>query len=448
MTKAKAKETAAVEQEIDVESVEAVEPAVAMEPEELITPSWFRRTYGESGALDMAEHYRTTHVADVAVPPPMTAGQTAAYEAYKKRLEERFATAQQMVDPTFLSQGNRGFVQTPFVSGEFPQRPNYAYVMPTAPQRQKKQARTTVLGVKPSTLIAITIAACAIGSSGGYFVANPEKASGLLSQASMSGWFFFGPSETPKETVIGKKTIRSAKLEVRDVAGAINSPIPLDISALPPDEQTPIALRISGLPDAAYLTKGVEVAKGEWVLKAADVASAELIVPHTNSPRIALEVAALEEKTGAIAAPSQDMRVALDTTVVPLPGVPQQSKSDGQLIVPANAVPDQGFNKLTLPPAVPVPLESLNPDAQNLINKGDTLLGAGDVLAARQFYLKAFKLKATSAAYGVGQTFDPAVYAKFKIRGLAPDPTQAAEWYGKAAAEGHVEAQAALAQLQ
>lgn len=182
------------------------------------------------------------------------------------------------------------------------------------------------------------------------------------------------------------------------------------------------------------------------MVKAADFANTELIVPHTDTPEIALQVAALEEKTGVQATPSQDLRVAIDTSVVPIPGVPQP-KADVPRIIPVSAEPDQGFNKQQLPPPIPAPLESINPEAQILITKGDTLLNTGDILAARQFYLRAFGLKATTAAYGVGQTFDPAVYAKFKIKGLAPDPQQAAEWYGKAAAAGHSDAATALAGL-
>jgi TPR repeat protein len=56
-------------------------------------------------------------------------------------------------------------------------------------------------------------------------------------------------------------------------------------------------------------------------------------------------------------------------------------------------------------------------------------------------------LKASAAAFGVGQTYDAAVYRQHKVAGLQPDNTLAAEWYGKAAAAGHAGASAALLQL-
>ncbi len=391
------------------------------------TPSWFSRTYGDS---DLAGRYRDNRAAQPVIPNPIVTENTAGYEAYRQRLEQRFASAQHMADPAFMAQNN--------LPPAFPQRPQYGQVM-----TGKKPTRRQQPGIKPTTLAILTLTACAIGGGTGYIAANPGVTQSGLSLVSA---IWFKPVEAVTETVITKKPVHVARLAVKDAAGAINSPIPLDIAALPADADTPVALRISGLPPSAYLTKGVEVAKGEWMLKAADFANTELIVPHTDVSEIALQVAALDEKTGAQAAPSQNLKVAIDTSVVPLPGV-LQPKVDGPKIVPASATPDQGFNKQELPPAVPAPLESSNPAAQNLIAKGDALLKSGDILAARQFYLRAFGLKATSAAYGVGQTFDPAVYTKFKIKGLSADPQQAAEWYGKAAAEGHELAATALAGL-
>jgi hypothetical protein len=387
-------------------------------------PTWFSGTYGEATPEDLAERYAQTAV------PPMTVGQSAAYAAYQKRLEERFGMAQRLADPERFVQNN-----IPNSPHPLPPRPSYMYgAQPIAPQPKR------FLGVSPIALAIMTLTACALGGAGGYGVANPSQVSALAAS------LWFAPVEIGKETVITKKTVRTAKLEVKDVEGAVNSPIALDISASPANEETPVALRITGLPDAAYLTKGTQIAAGEWMLKAEDLAKAELVVPHTTAPEIELEVAALELATGLPAAPSQGMNVKLDMAAVPVPGVPQPKVAELQ-IQPVNAQADQGFNKTPLPPAVPLPLESLNPDVRNLMTKGNDLLAAGDVLAARQFYLKAFGLNAPEAAFGVGQTYDPAIYAQHNIKGLAADPKLAAEWYGKAAAAGFESAQAAIAQL-
>jgi hypothetical protein len=398
-------------------------------------PSWFSRTYGDA---DLAGKYRENREARPLETSPLVAENAAAYEAYRHRLEQRFATAQHKTDPTFMSQDNARAASGP----AFPDRPSFSQGM-VGDARQRPQARKQT-GFKPVTLAILTLSACAIGGGVGYVAANPDVATQSIAYVNS---FWFNPVGIAAETVIEKKPVRTAKLEVKDAAGAINSPIPLNLAALPADAAMPVALRITGLPPSAYLTKGVEVAKGEWMLKEADFKSTELIVPYTDVPQIALQVAALDEKTGVQAAPTQRLNVAIDRSAVPVPGVPQPKVDGPPRIVPVSALPDQGFNKVELPAAIPVPLESINPEAQILITKGDLLLKTGDILAARQFYLRAFGMKVTSAAYGVGQTYDPVVYTKFKIKGLTADPQQASEWYGKAAAEGHQEAAAALAGL-
>lgn len=394
-------------------------------------PTWFSGTYGEATPEDLARRYAETN------PAPLTVGQSAAYAAYQKRLEERFGMAQRLADPEAFARR-----AAPNSTPSFPPRPYFAQAMQAPAPKPKR-----VLGVRPATIAILTLTACALGGAGGYGVANPGHVKALASS------LWSTPTVTLQETVIPRKTLQTAKLEVKDIEGAVNSPIALDIEATPANAESPVALRISGLPDAAYLTKGTQISAGEWMLKAEDLAQAELVVPHTSAPQIALEVAALEATTGLPAAPSQAMNVTLDMTAVPVPGVPQP-KSEPPLpqtndvrIVPVAAQADQGFNKAQLPPAIPLPLESLNPEVRGLMDKGNGLLANGDVLAARQFYLKAYGLNAPEAAFGVGQTYDPSVYKQHNIKGLAADPKAAAEWYGKAAAAGFESAQAAIAQL-
>ncbi len=401
-------------------------------------PSWFARTYGDSTPKEMADNYLSARV----VPSgrtPIVAENAAAYEAYRQRLEERFSTAQREVDPQFASQENHS--APPLL----PPRPTYAHGM--VGHQQKPHQQQPKFGFSSFALSLIALTACGLGGGVGYLGANPDMASKLMSNSLVSLGSLWASAPSPvSETVIVKKTIQTAKLEVNDAAGAVNTPIPLDISALPANAMTPIALRISGLPASAYLTKGVEISEGEWMLKASEIAQAELVVPHTDTSALALQVSALEESTGLPAAPSQDLKVELDMAAVPAPGVPQPKLQEA-VIVPAAAAADQGFNKTELPTAVPIPLESMDPEVQSWMSKGEKLLGDGDVLAARQFFLRAYKKDTPSAAFGVGQTYDPAVYEKRNIRGLAPSAKLAAEWYGKAAATGNEAAIAALEAL-
>jgi hypothetical protein len=409
-------------------------------------PGWFSRTYAGKSTSHLAENYARQQKPTLEDIVQDTHRKEEAYEAYKRRLDERFSAAQHQLDPAYAEH----VASAGATAAGFPKRPVYGRDEAQAPRPAPRKQP----GRSPATLAILTLSACALGGTGGYVAANPDTLNSLY-QSGMSyvSGLRFLPVQGVTETVIAKKPIQTARLEVNDTSGAVNAPIPLDILATPIDALTPVAIRISGLPSEAYLTKGVEVARGEWVLSSADIAKAALVVPRANSPVLALQVAALEEKTGIPAAPSQNMNVAIDLEAVPVPGVPQPAArlpaatAEVPVIVPASAVPDQGFNTQELPMAIPQPLESTTPQAQNYIAKGNLLLESGDILAARQFYLKAFDLKASAAAFGVGQTYDPAVYAKHAIAGLAADPVKAAEWYSKAAATGHTEAAKAMAQL-
>jgi hypothetical protein len=432
-----------VTEHVDGEEIEAENTAPVSDDD---TPTWFASTYGKQQPDDMAKRYRSQRTPLDTPYLAQHADKEAAYEAYRQRLEERYAMAQRSVEPVYETPVEQVFP----TNGQFPQRPMMASAAGMAPMtpvpRRKSAAPARAFGISPGAIAAMTLIACGFGGFGGFVTASPDQAKGIMqSGLAFVGTIWSEPAKLPTETVLDKKPVRAARLEVRDAAGPINSPIPLDIAAYPADGDTPVTLRISGLPEAAYLTKGVEVAQGEWMLKAADIKQAELVVPKTDTPTIALQVSALEEKTGEPAAPAQSLNVALDTNAVPVPGTPLPQALEPR-IEPASALPNQQAN---LPPAVavPEPLQSLNPEAQGYLNKGNRLLNVGDVLAARQFYLKAFKLDVTAAAFGVGQTYDPAVYAKHNIRGLQPDPQAAAEWYGKAAADGMPEALAAMEQL-
>ena len=245
-------------------------------------PTWFARTYAEASPTHLADQYRSQRKPEAAPDPAFVQRQQEAYEHYQRRLEERFSAAQRLADPA------HGAAPPPGMA--FPKRPTLARGKDAKPQPKKR-------GFSRTTLAILTLAACGIGGTAGYVAANTDKASAFMQQGlAFASSFLSQPVPSLTETVINKKSIRTAKLEVKDAAGAINAPIPLDIAAFPIDDQTPVGVRISGLPSAAYLTKGVEVSQGEWVLSAADIAKAELVVPRTDQPVLALQVAALEEK--------------------------------------------------------------------------------------------------------------------------------------------------------
>jgi len=83
-------------------------------------------------------------------------------------------------------------------------------------------------------------------------------------------------------------------------------------------------------------------------------------------------------------------------------------------------------------------------DIAALIKRGDDLLKAGDVAAARSAYERAAAQGNAKAQIGVGKTYDPLVLAKLGARGVRGDPVQAASWYARAGEAGDEEGQRRL----
>ena len=241
---------------------------------------------------------------------------------------------------------------------------------------------------------------------------------------------------TGGETIIQKKLVATATLDVADVSGGINSLIPLALHAEAAFNGEDIALKVSGLPKDAYLTAGTKASDDSWMLKLDEAAEVKLVVPKADQTSYDVSVAAIEAQSGELAAPIKEMKVAID--------------SPDLTISPASAEPEDKTNQIAVSsPLLPEakPAEASNA-ALDLLEKGDLLFATGDMASARQFYERAFALGAAQGALGVGKTYDPVVYLAQNVQGLVPDAAQALEWYGRAASAGNPEANAAIWSLK
>jgi hypothetical protein len=115
--------------------------------------------------------------------------------------------------------------------------------------------------------------------------------------------------------------------------------------------------------------------------------------------------------------------------------------------VPEQAVPATPA-VLAEPAAPTVPLRQLDSETiKLLIQQGEQFVGAGDLVSARQVYLKAAEAGNAAAALALGATYDPVVLAKIGVRGLGSDVEKARSWYEKAKAFGSPEAPGRLEML-
>ncbi len=390
-------------------------------------PSWFHQKDAATAGEAMAARY-LAQKADR--PPAIEVTKPEAYDEFKRKMDDRFAQAQQLYDGPEAQHLPRPTLPLGDIHGRrrLYQQEQHGFV---AEERQRQPAKTPWLKIA-----SLGISALLVGGGAGLAVVNidvisKQVSAGLTSvQANitaLSNVQISKPSVNT-ETVIHKKPIAVATLDVSDVSGYLNSQIPLLLSAQAAEGQAPIALRVMGLPDASYLTAGIETTKGNWLLKPEDIAGVKLVVAQMEAPQFDVEIAAVEEKTGVLAAPVKAMTVAIAN---PTP------QNIAATIAPANSPPETA----SLVPAVATPV---NPEAAGLIAKGDGLLNSGDLASARQFYLRANELGDAKGAYGVGRTYDPKIFAALNVQGLKPDSTKAAEWYKKASAGGVVAARTAL----
>ena len=246
------------------------------------------------------------------------------------------------------------------------------------------------------------------------------------------------------ETVISKKSIAIATLNVQDVTGETNSLIPLALHAEPALDGQDLLLKISGLPENAYLTSGHK-SDQIWTLAIGDLKGLKLVMPEGSQQEIDVDVAAFERKTGELAAPVKSMTIALSNVVVQPVSAPP----------PGNATPTP-----TRPPAenqmaaIPKPISiSVNEraameSAKVKVSLGDGLVKKAHMTLARKAYQEAWDLGLADGAFGLARSYDPAVLKSLKVKRAHADSAIALTWYERAAAAGKIEAMSAISRLK
>jgi len=417
------------------------------------TPSWFNTPAEPDTPNQMADRYRDRLAREQALQKT----QDEELEDYRRKLDEKFKAAKRIYDKP----GNGTSASTEPLATEVKlraRRPTlplgtienlserYVREAPVRPTRVHANGRTPF-----ATYAAYAALAMVLGGTAGLGFANRSSiytfTQGSVNHARQwvadvskpladnSATAAAVTASTSGSTTLSKKSVTMASLSVTDVRGALNSMIPLALSATPADATQPIDLMISGLPSSAYLTAGQQTADGSWIVKSPDVANLRLVVAQSETQKIDLEVAAVEQTSGSLAAPAQRMQVELSDVKITPVSAPPEGQNDPVVIKPAAAaVATAG----PTPAAIPAPVAA--PGAELLV-RADALMGQGDIISARQIYMQAASLGNGKGAFGVARSYDPKVFADLKISGLQPDPAKAADWYRKAAAAGVTSAQ-------
>jgi hypothetical protein len=95
------------------------------------------------------------------------------------------------------------------------------------------------------------------------------------------------------------------------------------------------------------------------------------------------------------------------------------------------------------------PVEALpRAELDRLVTRAQSMIGTGDIAGARLLLTRAVNGGDARAAFAIAETYDPAVLARWRVRGIKSDPALARGFYQQALAGGIGEAQARIATLK
>jgi hypothetical protein len=134
----------------------------------------------------------------------------------------------------------------------------------------------------------------------------------------------------------------------------------------------------------------------------------------------------------ALAPSREEIAAALKTA--------RQSQGQGQ----TETISKPPVATLAAPPARKLDADTL----AGMMKRATSLMAIGDIAAARLLLERAADAQEASAAFLLGQTYDPAVLGTTDMRSITPDPAIARSWYQKAAKLGSADAQQRLAKMQ
>jgi hypothetical protein len=223
---------------------------------------------------------------------------------------------------------------------DFAQPPAFAGHHPashTAPRLQRRREAAAPRNTLASIAL-FAVVAIGGGSATGYLAAHPELMGGTSSQ-SVASTGALDPSPFASLAAYAQRLLPgegeqsrgiTASVRVKDVFGRANSTIPLGLESVA--DANAINYRISGVPEAVALTSGIDLGKGDWIVKAKDMASLALVADH-NSGDLSLRVTALAQEDAIPEVPVKELTV---TVTEAEPVVIEPTKKKGKALAELN----------------------------------------------------------------------------------------------------------------
>ncbi|HEY1363739.1 MAG TPA: hypothetical protein VGF60_15970 [Xanthobacteraceae bacterium] len=226
----------------------------------------------------------------------------------------------------------------------------------------------------------------------------------------------------PDGPVADAVSISPARLIIENHRAFANEPLPLGVWLR--DGGGGETVTLGGLAAGTKLTAGQPLGLTGWQIAARELGNVYAYAPKDF---IGVMDAAIDLRS------SRDRLV--DSQIVRLEWLERRARAQ------ALAQPKPEHPK-------PVPLVQLLPEEiAVLLKRGEELLQAGDIAAARLFLRRAVNAGSAEAALALGATYDPRYLAEQGVLGFAPDAAQARAWYEKAVELGSSEASRRLERL-
>lgn len=246
------------------------------------------------------------------------------------------------------------------------------------------------------------------------------------------------PAEPPRDAV--QSDTMAHRLTARNVSGAGDGPIKLDIKVADTADKEECLISLKGLPAEARLSTGIDVGGGQWLLPPARLKDLAVTLPKGTTGQFGLEVQLLKDdaQTSLSDPVSFDLRVG-------------SKRQDGGVLAPSNtgtapAGGEQASRLAVLPDETPqIETDFLT---QMLIRDGNRLMRDGDIASARRLYEQAAGKGNAEAALAMGRSYDPSYFEKLPVKTGKPDPATAFEWYKKALEGGLVTARVKIDALK
>lgn len=280
-----------------------------------------------------------------------------------------------------------------------------------------------------------TVATSPAGTRAGARAAGPVLAVALVLVAAGSS---AGRCEEPPPITLAQASTATPRIAVApSLAGKPASSVPLRIDVGPPDALPRHSfVRLRGLHPSISPSVGYSIAPGAWAVPLFGLSELKLNIPAGVSGTSQLSVSLVKEDGTPLAEAKTTLQVAAPAKAEAAPPPPQPP-------APTPAVRPERGRAADVPVLTPEDRQR----AEALTKRGEGEMQSGNIVFARQFFLRSAQMGLPRAALLLAATYDPRELQRMRARGVQPDVAEARKWYERALELGAPEAKERLANL-